>query len=84
MTTTADRFEISCPNGHPVQVPAGLTGRELRCPRCSEPVLADPAESVEAQEAQIERAARQWLWLAVATALLLATMALGLFFAGVL
>jgi hypothetical protein len=84
MTTASDFFQVSCPNDHLVRVPAGLAGEELVCPQCSGRFIANAADSVEAGEERLERAARQWLWVAVAAAALLVTAGFGAFLAGML
>jgi hypothetical protein len=84
MMTTSDSFRVSCPNDHLVRVPAGLIGEELVCPQCSERFAASAANSLETGEERVERAARQWLWVAVATAALLVAAGLGAFLAGML
>lgn len=82
MTTAARSFQVSCPNNHLVRVPAGLAGVELVCPRCSHRFVASVADSLEAGEERVERAARQWLWVAVATAVLVVVAVLGALLAG--
>ena len=82
--TTFDTVRILCPNEHPVTVPNSLLGRELICPKCNSRFVADAADSLEAAEERIERAARQWLWVAVAAVAMLVAAGLGLLFAGLL
>ena len=77
-------FQVSCPGGHLVQVPVGLAEKELVCPQCSERFVARAADSLEAGEDRVERAAQQWLWVAVATVLFLVVTSLGAFLAGML
>jgi len=84
MMATSDFFQVSCPNNHLVRVPAGLAEEELVCPQCSERFEARTADSLEAGEERVERAARQWLWVAVATLVLLIVTGLGAFLAGML
>lgn len=84
MIQSSEFFQVSCPGGHLVRVPVGLADEELVCPQCSERFVARAAESLEASEDQVERAAQQWLWVAVATALLLVVTGLGAFLAGML
>ena len=84
MIQASEFFQVSCPGGHLVGVPVGLADEELVCPQCSERFVARAAESLEASEDRVERAAQQWLWVAVATALLLVVTGLGAFLAGML
>jgi hypothetical protein len=84
MMPTSGFFQVSCPNDHLVRVPAGLAEEELVCPQCSERFVAHAADSLEAGEDRVERAARQWLWVAVAAAVLLIVVGVGAFLAGML
>jgi hypothetical protein len=84
MMPTSGFFQISCPNDHLVRVPVGLAEEDLVCPQCSERFVARAADSLEAGEDRVERAARQWLWVAVATAALLVVTGVGAFLAGML
>ena len=29
---------VLCPSGHPLQVPAELSGKRIRCPKCGQPL----------------------------------------------
>lgn len=84
MTSESDFFQLPCPNDHLVRVPTGLADQELVCPQCSERFVATAADSVEAGEERAERAARQWLWVAVAAVAVLVATGLGAFLAGML
>lgn len=71
MTEPVDQYRIDCPSGHEVSVPQNLLGEELVCPRCNSRFVADIKASAEERDARMEKAARQWLFLAVTAASLL-------------
>ena len=73
MTSLAKHYRIPCPSDHIVTVPATLLDEELICPLCNSRFLADVKASVEYADDQIERAAYQWLVIAIGTVAVLIT-----------
>ena len=84
MSKSTDTYRIDCPSGHEVSVPHNLLGQDLVCPTCNTPFKADVNESAEEHEARIEKAARQWLIVAVSAASLLVLTGLMAVFLGLL
>ncbi len=54
-------------------VPAGLLDEELICPQCNSRFAAEYTASVEYSDEQTERAAYQWLVIAIGTVAVLIT-----------
>ena len=73
MNAHAKQYRIPCPSSHIISVPAILLNEELICPQCNVRFLADFKDSLEYAEEQTERAAYQWLVIAISTAVLLLT-----------
>ena len=73
MTSPVKHYRISCPSDHIVTVPATLLDEELICPQCNSRFIADFAASVEHSDEQTERAAYQWLVIAIGTVAVLVT-----------
>lgn len=71
MSKLIDRYRIDCPQGHRVSVPRNLLGQDLICPTCNSSFHADINNSAEQQDARVEKAARQWLMVAITAAILL-------------
>lgn len=71
MTSPVKHYRIPCPSDHIVTVPATLLNEELICPRCNSRFLADLKASVEYTDDQTERAAYQWLVIAIGTVVVL-------------
>ena len=71
MTTPVDYYHIPCPSNHIVMVPAGLLDEELNCPQCNARFVADCTTSAEYSDEQTERAAYQWLAIAIGAATVL-------------
>ena len=74
MTSPVKYYRISCPSDHIVTVPATLLNEELICPQCNLRFLADLKASVEYTDEQTERAAYQWLVIAIGTVAVLVTV----------
>ncbi len=73
MNVHAQQYRIPCPSSHIISVPATLLDEELICPQCNTRFLAKFEDSLEYAEEQTERAAYQWLVIAISTAVLLLT-----------
>ncbi|MBT3212805.1 MAG: hypothetical protein HOD99_05235 [Planctomycetaceae bacterium] len=73
MNAHVQQYRISCPSSHIISVPATLLDEELICPQCNTRFLAKFKDSLEFAEEQTERAAYQWLVIAISTAVLLLT-----------
>ncbi len=73
MTAPVDHYHMPCPSNHIVMVPAGLLNEELNCPQCNARFVADFTTSVEYSDEQTERAAYQWLVVAISTVAVLIT-----------
>ncbi len=73
MTVPVKHYRIHCPSDHIVTVPARLLDEELICPQCNSRFVADFAASVEYSNEQTERAAFQWLAIAIGTVAVLVT-----------
>ncbi|HBU36325.1 MAG TPA: hypothetical protein DEB70_00830 [Planctomycetaceae bacterium] len=73
MTSPVSHYRIPCPSDHIVMVPARLLGEELICPQCNSRFVADFVASVEYSDEQTERAAYQWLVIAIGTVVVLIT-----------
>ena len=73
MNAHAKQYRIPCPSSHIISVPASLLDEELICPQCNVRFLAKFKDSLEHVEEQTERAAYQWLIVAISTAVLLIT-----------
>ena len=73
MNAHAKQYRIPCPSSHIISVPAILLDEELICPQCNVRFLAKFKDSLEHVEEQTERAAYQWLTVAISTAVLLIT-----------
>ncbi len=73
MTAPEKYFRIHCPSDHIVKVPARLLDAELICPQCNSRFVADFAASIEYSDEQTERAAYQWLVIAIGTVAVLVT-----------
>lgn len=67
MTAPVDHYHIPCPSNHIISVPAGLLSEELNCPQCNAQFVADLKTSIEYSDEQVERAAYQWLVVAIGT-----------------
>ena len=67
MTAPVDHYHIPCPSNHIILVPAGLLSEELNCPQCNAQFVADLKTSIEYSDEQVERAAYQWLVVAIGT-----------------
>jgi len=76
MNAHAKQYRIPCPSSHIISVPAILLDEELICPQCNVRFLADFKDSLEYAEEQTERAAYQWLVIAISTAIVLVTAGL--------
>ena len=73
MTAPVKHYRIPCPSDHIVMVPARLLDEELICPQCNSRFVADFAASIEYSDEQTERAAYQWLVIAIGTVAVLVT-----------
>ena len=73
MTATNKNYRIPCPSDHIVTVPAKLLDEQLICPQCNSRFVADFAASAEYSDEQTERAAYQWLVIAIGTVAVLVT-----------
>ncbi len=73
MTAPVTYYRIPCPSDHIVTVPAPLLDEELICPQCNSRFLADRKASIEYADDQTERAAYQWLVIAIGTVAVLIT-----------
>ena len=73
MTAPVKHYRILCPSDHIVKVPARLLDEELICPQCNSRFVADFAASIEYSDEQTERAAYQWLTIAIGTVAVLVT-----------
>lgn len=56
-------LEVVCPQGHRLKLREQFAGRRVKCPRCGEPFLAQPAEEAEViddwEETKVEPAPRR-------------------------
>ena len=66
--TGEDVYHIPCPQGHVFRVREDRLGREMVCPKCNEPFVAQATASLEYRREQQrrqnladERVARAWL-----------------------
>jgi hypothetical protein len=78
-------WRIPCPRGHVFKAPESWMGRQMVCPKCSEPFVLELADSLERREERRRREeeqeakfAKRWLtraiWAAALFALLLVSM----------